>query len=341
MTIVSNIFQKYLLPLCAGLCLAAAPAYGQGENGATLDGVWNSRLWPSFQLQRGPDGLYKGRLAAPDQVCGLAAGDEVLNGTIDSQGIFSGEIRVCAKRFCPGIQERWIYFMALASGNAIALSGAIAPTSYLGCAEVFQGMPFIATKTGALPQPKSPAARVPAEDQPGCATKDAMGTLELTNIPKNVQSIMVDTADWSSQPFVRPVQSGLHQIHLRLKNTPETTETQTFCLPGGPSALSINVGELFGIKTVQEEPERSRSSASCPRGTEKVQLTIVLPQEKKFSITIDGRLISSSSPKTMRTKLTVGEHTIAIRGKNAASEKVRTICVKPGGAQPMTVKFDK
>ncbi len=372
MTISSNIFLKRLiLPLCAGLCLSLSGAAEAGptdsdvqntlarqkmlasvkDNNETLDGVWNSRLWPSFHLRREASGFYKGRLAEADRVCGLSAGDEVLRGTIDSQGIFSGEIRVCAKRFCPGIQERWIYFMALASGNAIALSGAVAPTSYLGCNEVFQGMAFIATKTGGLPSEARLAKKANAgperegtasAPQQECATEDAMGTLELTNIPQAIHSVMIDSADWSAQPFIRPLQSGSHKIHLRMKNAPEKTETRTFCLPGGPTAFTVNVGELFGIENVPEEAEsKERSAAACPGGKEKVPVHIVLPAGKQFTVTIDSKKLPKPQQNQVQVTLTAGEHKVAISGKNPSSEKSRTICVKANGSRPMTVKFEK
>lgn len=361
-------FAAVALVAASPLALAEGPGFGTLPAGSeevpaprvSLDGVWESPL-QKMALAEVKAGGYIGRLVQSDP-CGLSVGDEVLRGHLDENGVFSGEIRVCTDPVCPDASPRWLYFLALASEDGSSLQGAVAPTAYLGCDKLFRGFQLDAAKAAplssvVLPPPGVP---IPGEAQvvsnpKACAIVSPMGYLQLLGVSEGMDVLEVDGADWHSQPYLRAISAGVHQVAIRMDGLPETWIQ--ICVPGGKTPVHLDVSEAFKLSQKRgttkdgaaakskakarrddskKEKEKEEEGA-CPRNSRKTVIVKAVNSSPSVAITelyVDGARYGSGGIRAdgqTKLKLTVGPHVIRASSRHGAGGAVdtfRNVCVR-------------
>ena len=368
---MTRTFSKALIPamICSWVLAACADIAGEDialkvDRSNTLDfalarpaqpisleGLWNT-VWPKLQLSRDATGRYTGRLMEPNVRCGYDRGEEVLRGHLDSDGVFSGEVLVCAASQCPGVAARWIYFMALVDRDGSRFVGAIAPTAHEGCNALFRGMPLSGLRTkGAVPgshltesaveTPRAGEldARATSDEKEAdaCAVVDPQGHLRMTGAGARDVEIAVDGVSWGRPPFLRPIAAGAHRVTIQRGS--EAAIVRTICVPGGKEPVSIDVNAFLRQAEAPSTGRREGAVAEakpCKRGNKKGLLRITMPTAKA-TLTIDGKAQNTRGKKVVTRELLIGEHTVVL-SRPGASKETRTVCVHEGRT-PVHVNF--
>lgn len=313
----------------------------------SLEGRWNA-LWPQMQIERGAAGLYIGRLVEPNARCGFERGAEVLRGRVDADGVFSGEVLVCATAQCPGVGARWIYFMALVERDASRFVGAIAPTAYEGCNAMFRGLSLVGTREKATPlgakfseRAAGGASFLSAAQERDCETIAPRGYLQMAAGALAGTEVSVDGLEWGAPPFLRPIAAGNHRVVLKRAGAPPIA--RTVCVPGGRDPVVLRVDD-FSDQDVPQQGERAAAEAgraeekACKRSAKKGVLKITLPDTAKTSVAIDGKVQNARGKRVLTRELTAGEHTVILLRTGGAPDVKRTVCIQEGRA-PLHVNF--
>lgn len=326
-------------------------ALARSEPAPSLEGLWNT-LWPKLELSRDATGRYTGRLMEPNVRCGYERGEEVLRGHLDDDGVFSGEVLVCAASQCPGVAARWIYFMALVDRDGSRFVGAIAPTSHEGCNALFRGMPLSGLRSkGASPgihlaapvvdAPRAGELDARVSDERGtdaCAVVEQQGHLRMTGAGARDVEIAIDGVSWGRPPFLRPIAAGAHRVSIQ-RGT-EAAIVRTICVPGGKEPVSIDVNAILRQAEPPSAGRRESENAAakpCKRGNKKGLLKITLPASPKATLTIDGKAQNTRGKKIVTRELLAGEHTVVL-SRPGVPKETRTVCVHEGRT-PVHVNF--